>query len=178
MGTTATKLTVEDFLATPEREDVRQELIDGEIVEMSRGGPLHETVKANVMIRLAFYFLSNRLSGKVFSETMYQLSEHDASMPDVSVVLSGKLDPHGTGKTSVAPDLVVEVVSSESAARLQEKVSLYINRGVRAVWVAYPTLRVVDVYKGGGVRRLTAEQNQEDGDSLPGFSVQVGAFFE
>ena len=41
MGTTTTLVTVQEFLAVPEPEDKRVELIGGEIVEMRQGGRPH-----------------------------------------------------------------------------------------------------------------------------------------
>jgi Uma2 family endonuclease len=37
-----------------------------------------------------------------------------------------------------APDLAVEVVSSETAARLRTKIGLYLKNGSKAVWVVFP----------------------------------------
>jgi Uma2 family endonuclease len=59
---------------------------------------------------------------------------------------------------------------------LRKKIQTYLNSGVKAVWVAYPELRLIDVYTAEGVRRL------ESGDVLtesilPGFSIPVADFF-
>lgn len=178
MATTATRLTVEEFWATPEREGVKQELIDGEVIEMATGGPLHEKVKSNFTVEFGYHFKHNHLPAAVFSETRYRLGEHFSPQPDVSIVLSGRLDPENTGKTTAVPEIVIEVVSSESAADLQKKIKEYLDHGVGAVWVAYPELSFVDVYKKEGVRRITGNDVLEDPERLPGWSVPVSTFFE
>jgi Uma2 family endonuclease len=178
MSTTATRLTVEQFLELPEQEGVKRELVAGELLEMSTGGPMHEMVKARFCRKLGFYFESNDLPGNAFSETMYRLSKYDAPIPDVSIVLSGRLDPGRTGKTTIAPDIAIEVVSSEPAATLQKKIKLYLDGGVRAVWAVYPELAFIDVYTIDGVRRVSAGEQLEDAVLLPGFSVPVATFFE
>jgi Uma2 family endonuclease len=177
MSTVATRLTVDQFLARPERGDVREELIEGEVIEVGRGGPLHEETKARFCQKLGHYFEHSKLPGVAFPETAYYLTEHYAPMPDISVVLSGKLDPQGTGRISAVPDLAIEVVSSESAVLLRKKVDLYLERGVRAVWVAYPELAIIDVYTNAGVKRLDATDSLEQPDLLPGFSVRVADLF-
>lgn len=111
-------------------------------------------------------------------ETMYRLSAHDSPQPDVSMLQVARPQPDHTGLIPICPELAVEVVSSESARHLQIKIQLYLRHGAKVVWVAYPELRVIDVYTGSGVRRLTEGQMLEAGDVLPGFSVPVSAFFE
>ena len=41
MGTTAVRMTVDEFAALPDDDGVKRELIDGEVFEMASGGPVH-----------------------------------------------------------------------------------------------------------------------------------------
>jgi Uma2 family endonuclease len=176
MSTIAAPLTVEQFLALPEDERVRQELIGGEIIAMGRGGQPHEIVKSNFSIELGAFFKHNPI-GRVMSETTFQLTDHDSPMPDVSVVLAGRLQEGRTGLIQLSPDIAIEVVSSEPAAVLQAKIKLYLQHGTKVVWVAYPELRIIHVYDGKGVRELAGTELLEAPEILPGFSVPVAAFF-
>lgn len=176
MSAVATRVTVEEFLALPEDDTVRRELIGGEVITMSRAGQPHEIVKSNFIQKFGAYFELNPI-GRVLSETSFRLGPHDSPMPDVSVILAGRLNPAHTGLIPFCPDLAVEVVSSESAAVLQAKVKLYLGHGARAVWVAYPELRLFHVYDGAGVRELTGDQRLEASELLPGFSVPASVFF-
>jgi len=49
MGTTTTLVTVQEFLALPESQEERRELIGGEIVSISHGGRPQEFVKSNIV---------------------------------------------------------------------------------------------------------------------------------
>ena len=111
------------------------------------------------------------------SETPYRLGPHDAPMPDVSVVLKGRLQPGHSGLIPICPDIAIEVVSSEPAKVLRAKVQLYLQHGASAVWVAYPELRMIQVYTAEGVRELTGDEPLEAPDILPGFRVPASAFF-
>jgi Uma2 family endonuclease len=78
-----------------------------------------------------------------------------------------------------APEIAIEVVSSETAARLEEKVGLYLAHGGKSVWVAFPQQRAVRIFDAAGLSKKF-EQNQmlEDPNILPGFSTPVSAIFE
>ena len=64
--------------------------------------------------------------------------------PDIVVVCDArKLDDRGCRG---APDLAVEIVSLESAARdMKEKLALYEKRGVKEYWVVHPDAKIVMV---------------------------------
>ncbi len=169
-------MTVEQFLALPEEEGVRRELIEGEVITMAAGGQPHEIVKSNFIQELAGYLEPNPI-GWVMSGTPYRVGPYDAPMPDVSVVLKGRLQPGHSSLIAICPDIAVEVVSSEPAKVLRAKVQLYLEHGASAVWVAYPELRMIQVYTGEGVRELTGDEPLEAPDILPGFRVPAAAFF-
>ncbi|MBI3696673.1 MAG: Uma2 family endonuclease [Acidobacteria bacterium] len=176
MAAATAPLTVDQFLLLPEEEGVRQELVAGEVFTTPPGEQTHEIVKSNFTRELVVC-MEHRQLAFVMCGTMYRLSLYDAPQPDVSVILSGRLDPGNTGLIALAPDIAVEVVSSESAKLLLTKVKLYLQHGTRAVWVAYPELRTVFVYEASGVRELSGEQPLEAPEVLSGFRVPVSAFF-
>jgi len=111
------------------------------------------------------------------SETPFRLGPRDAPMPDVSVVLKGRLQRGNSSLIAICPDIAIEVVSSEPAKVLRAKVQLYLQNGASAVWVAYPELRMIQVYTGEGVRELTGDEPLEAPHILPGFRVSASAFF-
>ena len=178
MGATTTALTVEDFLKLPPPEHQRTELIEGEVVAMGYGGYPHEIVKANLIQILAVWSVRHRI-GKVFSETIFRLDEHNSPIPGVSFVRAGRLTPGTEGLIQGAPELAIEVVSSESAAHLEKKIELYLAHGGKAVWTVYPLQRVVWVYDANGfARKLEGDQAIEDAALLPGFSAPASAIFD
>jgi Uma2 family endonuclease len=110
---------------------------------------------------------------------MFRLDKHNSPIPDVSFVLAGRLTPGTEGLIQGAPELAIEVVSSESAAHLEKKIELYLAHGGKAVWTVYPLPRAVWVYDAKGfARKLEGDQAIEDATLLPGFSAPVSAIFD
>ena len=179
MGTAiAVRMTAAEFAALPDDEDVKRELIDGEVCEMAKGGLVHETVKGNILLCLAGFVYTSKLKARVQSETGYKLGDHDLFEPDISLVLGESLDPKGEHKISAVPDLAVEVVSSEFAARLNHKVDVLLHTGSKVVMVVYPVERHIYLHRAHGVEKLTESQKLEFEDLLPEFSVPVSTIFQ
>jgi Uma2 family endonuclease len=83
------------------------------------------------------------------------------------------------GYITIAPDLVVEVVSpNDLYYEVDRKVEEYLDAGVQLVWVINPDTRSVQVYvPGSGVTRLDDSQELTGRDVLPGFACRVGDLF-
>ncbi len=178
MGATTTMVTVREFLQLPEPDGQRMELIGGEVVTMSYGGYPHEIAKSNLIEILAVWLAANRI-GKLFSETMFTLDDHNSPIPDVSVVSLARLKPGSTGHLQGAPDIAIEVVSSETAATLDRKIDLYLAHGSKSVWVVFPQRRIVRIFDASGLsRKFEVQQTLEDPTALPAFSTSVSAIFE
>jgi Uma2 family endonuclease len=174
---TAVGLTVKEFLAQMP-EDQRAELIHGEIVPMAYAKFPHEKVKANGN-RIFVVYLAGNPIGEVYPETMYQLTETNALQPDLSVLLNEQIPAHAPdGLLELAPAVVFEVASSESAARLEERIELFLEKGTRAVLVAFTSTRAIRIYEPSGLSRLVRGEQPVEIDVLPGFSVAVSRFFE
>ncbi|HYL36706.1 MAG TPA: Uma2 family endonuclease [Bryobacteraceae bacterium] len=178
MGTTTTLVTVQEFLALPEIEGQRIELIGGEVVSMGRGGAGHELVKANLIELLVDWTKQNQ-SYKLLSETTFQLDQHNSPIPDVSLLSRSRIPSDMSGWFQGAPDVAMEVVSSEKAALLEKQIELYLAHGSKSVWVVYPEQRVVWIYDvSGNAKKFEQNQKLEDPAVLPGFSTPVSAIFE
>jgi Uma2 family endonuclease len=180
MAASTALLTVEEYLALPWPGDdiaARRELIDGEIVPMPPPTDIHDHVK-NVICRILIRWLDRNSTGEVFVEKAYRMEERHALTLDVSVIRKERL-AKPTGKvTAGAPDIAIEVVSSEAADRLKKKVGIYLRNGAASVWLVYPADRSVLIYSATvPVRELTGDEAIEQPDVLPGFSTPVSAFF-
>src|SRR5688572_15648442 len=176
MGTVATRLTAEQFLALREDPLVKRELIDGEVLEMPFAGSLHERVKANFLRALAGYLDGTGHPGVVTSETPFRFGD-DVLKPDVALVLSGNLDPSNTGTVTAIPDLVVSVAYTEPFREVVRKTRICLDRGVKTVIVASPEDRTIQFHKASGHRWLRCGETLQDPDLLPGFSVPVDNLF-
>src|SRR5712692_320430 len=173
-------LTVEDFMRLPESvgsQDVRYELVEGELVAMSPGMLPHNLIRDTLLVILKT-FVGPRKLGTVVSEQAFELSERTVRVPDVALVQAGRqlaTDRPIEG----APDLVVEVVSPTNTAReMDQRVSDYFAAGCRRVWFVYPEEREVYIHGLAGVTRRRGDDLLEDAELLPGFSVKVSSLFE
>jgi Uma2 family endonuclease len=61
---------------------------------------------------------------------------------------------------------------------MHEKVTDYLDAGVRSVWVVDPPNRTVTVYEPAGTARLLRQDDVlQCDDVLPGFRLPLAAFF-
>lgn len=145
---------------------------------MGRGGYAHEIAKSNLIEILAVWLAANR-TGKLCSETMFSLDNHNSPIPDVSVVSLARIKAGSTGHLQGAPEIAIEGVSSETADTLERKIDLYLAHGSKSVWVIFPQHRVVRTFDASGLsRKFQQNQMLEDPNILRGFSTPVSAIFE
>ena len=171
-------MTADEFFKLLDSEGQRLELMDGELIDMPLGGPNHEHVKANLN-RILNRWLDRHGAGLVYIESGYRLDDSLVQVPDLSVLGSERLKVSIEERFRGAPDLAVEVVSSETAERLQAKIRLYFKHGSKGVWSVFPVSRIVQVnHPNGHIDTLEQDQILEDSDALPGFSAPVSAIFE
>ena len=179
MATTTALMTVDEFLKLPDIEEQRVELIQGEVIPMASAGFVHERVKANLS-RILTVWLDRHPSGMVFAETSYRVDERDCLIPDLSVLSDERVPvPATNALPRDAPDLAVEIVSSETAARLRTKIDLYLEHGSKSVWAVFPERRVIEIHSPNGqIKKVAQDQVLEDNDALPGFSTPLSAIFK
>jgi Uma2 family endonuclease len=178
--TTKTRLTADDLWRMGEGE-VRRELVDGEVVEMTPAGGVHGDVTGKVYRRLAEHVDARGLGKVVVGDVGFVLSlpsdPERVRAPDVAFVSTRKL-PEGRlpqGLIPGAPDLAVEVLSpSENPVEIQQKVRDYLEGGSRLVWVVAPRARTATVYRPDGSARLIREPEPLEGeDVLPGLTIAL-----
>jgi len=180
MAQTVTLLTAEDIEKLP--SDLHCELIDGVLIEMSPPGNPHGRVVAKVTG--ALLKAETMGLGQVFGEGGFILRRGPDTVraPDVSFFCTGRALPTARRPAfwQVAPDLVVEVVSTwDTTAEIQTKVRDWIEFGVRMVWVLYPDSRTVHVIRSLQERFTLTDQDTLDGGAvLPGFSCSVAELFD
>jgi Uma2 family endonuclease len=178
MAVGAAVVTVEQFLALPEEQQFRRELIQGEIVEMGNAKARHEIIKSRVNLALAEYILQHRELA-LLPESMFISSPIDACIPDVSIVRSDSLKGINLeDRFRGGPLLAVEVISSEPAKRVEQKVEIYLTAGAQAVWLIYPGERVVVTHHPGPESgRFHLTDTLEEPAILPGFRLAVRDLF-
>ena len=123
--------------------------------------------------------LAKKMGGEVANGTMYQLTESDALQPNLSILLHDQIPAVAPDDLlELAPALVFEVVSSESAADLEWRLQLFLEKGTRAVLVAFTDSRSLRIFEPSGLSRLVRGEQKVEIDFLPGFSAPASRFFE
>jgi Uma2 family endonuclease len=181
---TQTTLTLNQFLALPEREadGTHYELSEGELIKLSPVGYRHSLIVANITI----------LFGEVLDRKNFVVAGGEAGFvlnpnPETATVRaadvavsrreqSGAEPPIGLFRG--APLLAVEVISpSNTAEDMARKTDQYLAAGSQEVWVVYPETRNVYVYTADRRDPHVVEQG-ESIDCILGHRFEVSKFFE
>ena len=177
---TKTLLTVEGFMRLPESvgtQDVRYELVEGELIKLPLEMLFHNLVRDNVLVALLEY-VDDKKRGTVIGMQACKLFGSTVRTPDVAFFRVGRTIPLDRLPEG-APDLAVEVVSPTNTAReMHQIVSDYFAAGCRRVWVVYPEEHEVYIHGLAGVTRRRGDDLLEDAELLPGFSVKASSLFE
>lgn len=183
MAETRTRMTAAELLELPD-DGKRRELVEGVLREMTPAGARHGRVAARLTSLLDQHIMAARLGTVLAAETGFRISRDPDTVraPDVSFVARERIPPEGPpeGYWDLAPDLAAEVVSpNDTAADVQSKVQMWLESGVRLVWVAYPDTRAVVVYKSlKEIITFTTEDVLSGGRVVPGFECTVADIFE
>jgi Uma2 family endonuclease len=181
-------MTAEELEALPE-DGWFYELVEGRLVRMSPTRPRHGAVTATTTLALGTYVVPRGLGRLFGAETGFlisQVGQPDTVLaPDVSFIQAERLPPIGSpawdeGFWRLAPDLVVEVASaSQYRPEMSTKARVWLAAGVRLVWIIWPRLHQIDVWRLGAEAPITLGQaDQLDGLAvLPGFTLPVASLF-
>ena len=182
---TTTRVTAEGLWRMGTTEDLRRELVDGEVVETAPTGGVHGLAIVRVSSRLAVHVDEHGgglvVAGDVGFVLALPWDPERVRAPDVAFIGTGRL-PDGRlppGFIRGAPDLAVEVLSpSDNPLDVQQKVQDWLAAGARLVWVIAPQARSATVYRPDGSARLVRERETLDGeDVLPGLHIPLEALF-
>jgi Uma2 family endonuclease len=176
----AVPATAADFLATG--DDGRHELVSGEL--RSRVSPNFAHFKLTGRLdRWVGGFVDEHGLG-VFGPELSILFTTDPDtvlIPDLAFVRADRVPPEDqqTGLARLVPDLVIEVLSPDNTAQeMDEKVQIYLEAGVRLVWIVNPKRRSVTVFAADGTVRSVLPSGMLDGnDVLPGFALAIDRLF-
>ena len=159
------------------------EIVEGELIRMPGSG-FDASKLAMVLGHYLLSFVLPRNLGDVTGpDGTYDLTRpgdpaDTALVPDVAFVAAGRVLGRMTGYPQIVPDLVAEVVSpSQYRPEMARKASLYIERGVRLVWIIWPSRQEVDVWRPASpaapVATLGIADSLDGLDVLPGFLLPI-----
>jgi Uma2 family endonuclease len=175
-----TGLTYDDLRSFPE-DNLRRELIDGELVVTAAPNTRHQRVVTKLVARLFAHAEAH--GGEVYpAPTDVYFSETNVVEPDVLFV--GPENLTRVEKAFVrSADLVVEV-SSPSTRRLElvRKRELYERYGVPEYWYVDLDAERVEAHRlaqgAFGVPEITGRGQAVVSSTVPGFSIEVDDLLE
>ena len=131
-------------------DDVRCELIDGEIVVMDAPSFDHQSISMELSRQLAnfLYGKTCKVLAAPFDVCLFGLGDEDTTVvqPDILVICDESL-LIDKKRCNGAPDLVIEILSPSNAKHDRErKLNKYINAGVRECWLVDPVNKNVTVH--------------------------------
>ncbi len=171
--TTRTRLSLEEFLAMPEIDERRLELIDGEVYEKVSPRWGHGRIAG----RLFGLFDEIGFAGVEPRAVIGAGSDLGPSSPIPDVAFYRQDPPADDEWMTRPPAVVVEILSlGQSRAAMRAKIDTYVAFGVESVWVVDPERESVDIYERGARRTLSGDDAIES-PAAPGFHVTVSKLF-
>jgi Uma2 family endonuclease len=158
-------------------EDVKAELINGEVIIMAPASRKHNRLKQFVT-RLLAAFVEDRHLGEFFTDQMEMRLGKQRYVPDGSFVSAAhSARVHETYIDGPA-DLVIEILSEESANRdWGLKMQDYERHGVREYWLINPLVEQMHVYtlgpEGRYVQVMPDAEDAVASTVLPGLRIRA-----
>ena len=175
------KLTVDDYMNTP--DDVRYQLIDGELILAPSPTDRHQTVLFKLAVLLDQHVSASGI-GKVWIAPFdVVFPDREVYQPDILFVSNERREIITEANIQGAPDLVVEILSpSTQQYDRGYKREVYAERGVREYWIVDPGAGTVEVLSAAdGDWEAEVTFSREDAlvsRLLPGLSIELGPVFE
>ena len=173
--------TVEDVVRLRNTERRLYELVDGTLVEKAMGW--QESFLAGILLQwLNNYLDHHRIGVATGPDGMTRLFGDTVRGPDVAFVAWARM-PGGRIPKEPVPDLVpnfvIEVLSvGNTYGEMSRKRREYFHAGVELLWMVDHRSRTVTVFRTPqDATVLTAGQNLDGGNVLPGWQVDIADLF-
>ena len=143
---------MEEFLALPELDAGKRELVRGELIDLPPAKYKHTQTAHRMQKWLESAVAAIGIGGDVYHEMGYKMGYRHWLAPDVS--LTHPDQPH-EDYLEGAPLLAVEIVSeANTPKRIALKVEAYLANGAEEVWVVYEEHRNMWIHRKDGTREL------------------------
>jgi Uma2 family endonuclease len=174
-------LTAQDLFQMPD-DDMRHELVKGELRTMPPAGGMHGFVAGEIFARIRSFVREHQLGYTFAAETGFVIGQNPDTVraPDVAFVSTERLPEGGPPAffPHVVPDLVVEVVSPYDRRReVEAKARAWLQAGACIVWVIDPVRRTGLAFEGDQVDLLSPDDVFDGKAILPGFTCRLGDLF-
>ena len=182
MSATSTALmTAEELMELPD-DDLRHELINGELITMPVPRLPHGRTEARLSSRLTQFVLDHDL-GEVFTNSGFQLTWKPDTVvgPDIAFVSKERLEQVGdvTGYWQGPADLAVEIyMPGYRPGKVSERIARLFSAGTKQVWIVHLKHRTVAVYRSeSDITTFSGSEYLEAQDLLPGFRISLDKIF-
>lgn len=170
------KMSYEEFLEWAD-EDTWAEWVDGEIVMNSPVGKTHQEI-AIFLVRVVGFFVEFKQLGKIMIPPFQMKLPKSGREPDLLFIANRNLRRLKENYLNGPADLVVEIVSPESAGRDRgEKFYEYEQAGIAEYWIIDPQKKRVEFYlldeEGNYQPALSGKKGIFHSRMLPGFWLNV-----
>jgi Uma2 family endonuclease len=183
MSATSTALmTAEELMQLPD-DDLRHELIKGELITMPLPRLPHGRVAMRLGAALAQFIWDHDLGEAYITDVGFQLTWNPDTVvgPDISFISKERVERAGDveGYWQGPPDLAVEVFSpGYRPGKVSKRISRLFNFGTKQVWIVDLKHREVRVYRSeSDITRLSGSDYLEAPDLVPGFRISLDTIF-
>ncbi len=173
-----------DLLEQPEYQDRSFDLVEGELVEMSKPTVGHGEIVSWLNIKIGSYIVENALGRVCSGDAGFILARSFTGRDTVRgldfafIAKERAPGPLDFSWYEQGPDLAVEVISPNNRADdIHLKVMQLLAAGTGLIWLVYPESRTVVAHSADGAKTLHEGDRLDGGDVLPGFALRVGDIF-
>jgi Uma2 family endonuclease len=172
------RMTEEEFEAWyPRFEKARVEWVDGDVIVMAPANIDHSDLNV-FLVGLMRDVAEHHDLGRVlvdYATRFHARGRLVRLVPDVAFIARDRLRLVQRTYLDGPPDLAVEIVSPDSAARdTHDKFLDYQAAGVREYWIVDPLSETLTAYRlaGGSYQRIPEADGRVASDVLPGFYLR------
>ncbi|CAN5463685.1 Uma2 family endonuclease [soil metagenome] len=185
------RYTVDDIEYLPDDENVKYELIGGELF-VSRAPHLnHQRIITNLILGFGEYLRHNPI-GEIFPGPGVIFTREDAVIPDLVFATHETVNSKVTaddekfpGKFNAAPEMLIEVLSYGKRDLVRDRIrkrEIYGRFGVKEYWIVDGMVNEIEVYRLDGeneelIKRFEINESIES-PLLPGFELRLSDIFK
>ncbi len=177
------KYTYQDYLALPEEEGWRHEILDGELVKEPSPSLAHQQAVGELFFVLKKYFAEKDPEGYVFPAPL-DITFHDTTVvqPDILYVAGTQKEIMEAARINGPPMLVVEILSPATRRKDRvKKMQIYQHENVRHYWLVDPVAKTLECFAlRGGLYALVASGMDTETVKHPdfdGLAIDLGALW-
>jgi Uma2 family endonuclease len=175
-------MTAEELMQLPD-DDLRHELINGELITMPPPGVPHGRIAMRLGAPLAQFVWDHDLGEVLITDSGFQLTWNPDTVvgPDISFISKERWERAGDvqGYWQGPPDLAVEIYSpGYRPGKVRDRISRLFGVGTKQVWIAHLKHSTVAVYRSeSDITTFSGSDYLEAQDLFPGFRLSLEKIF-